>query len=205
MKNGETTKFDAEATKFLERDFNQCFIQLRHYDSQIWNICRFVFIAHIAILGAAISMYRYSVDKSLDLTPAAMFVLGAGFVLGLLIYCLAIRTRVYYVVVCRYINEHRKLFLEAKPLGFENISGMYVNPAMPPYFNWRSWQSWLCYLIASLNALMPALLVFYFSDGDWSWTVTIGIVTALLQSGIGIAYLKFREGKGGSQAVFGKE
>ena len=29
-----------EAAKFLERDFNQCFMQLRHYDSQIWNICR---------------------------------------------------------------------------------------------------------------------------------------------------------------------
>ena len=141
MKNGEATNFDAEAAKFLERDFNQCFMQLRHYDSQIWNICRFAFIAYIVILGTAVSMYQYSLNKDFDLMPAAMSILGAGFVLGLLIYCLAIRTRVYYVVVCRYINEHRKLFLEAKPLGFENSSGMYVNPTAPAYFNWRSWQS----------------------------------------------------------------
>ena len=208
MKNGEATNFDAEAAKFLERDFNQCFMQLRHYDSQIWNICRFAFIAYIAILGTAVSMYQYSLDKDFDLMPAAMSILGAGFVLGLLIYGLAIRTRVYYVVVCRYINEHRKLFLEAKPLGFENSSGMYVNPTAPAYFNWRSWQSGLYCIIAFLNALLPALLVFYYLDGNawrWSWAVTLWIIIALLQIRIGIAYLKSREGKGGSQVVFGKE
>ena len=196
MENGEATKFDEEATKFLERDFNQCFMQMRHYDSQIWNICRFAFIAYIAILGTVMGMYQYSVDKSLDLMPAAMFVLGAGFVLGLLIYGLAIRNRVYFLVVCRYINEHRKLFLKAKPLGFENISGMYVNPAMPSYFNWISWQSWLYCIIAFLNALLPALLTFYFFDGGWALTVAIGTITALAQIGAGIVYLKSREGAG---------
>ena len=138
--------------------------------------------------------------------PAAMFILGAGFVFGLLIYCLAIRNRVYYVVVCRYINEHRELFLKSKPLGFKNSSGMYVNPTAPAYFNWCSWQSWLSYIIAFLNALLSALLVLYCSNGDcWALTVIIGIITALAQIGLGIAYLKSREGKGGSQAVFGKE
>ena len=52
---------NGEAAKFLERDFNQCFAQMRHYDSQIWNVCRFAFTAYIAILGTAISMYQYSV------------------------------------------------------------------------------------------------------------------------------------------------
>ena len=199
---------DGEATKFLERDFNQCFAQMRHYDSQIWNVCRFAFTAYIAILGTAIGMYQYSTEKNIDLIPAAMGVLGAGLALGLLLYSLAICNRVYYVLVCRYINEHRKLFLEAKPLGFENITGMYVNPTMPPYFNWRSWQSWLCYIIASLNALLAALLILYTLDGfSWRWalTVMLGIITALLQIGMGIAYLKSREGKGGSEGVFGRE
>ena len=208
MKNGEAVNFDVEAAKFLERDFNQCFMQLRHYDSQIWNICRFVFTAYIAILGTAIGMYKYSTDNGFDLMPAVMFILGAGFVLGLLIYGLAIRTRVYYVVVCRYINEQRKLFLESKPLGFENVSGMYMNLAMPPYFNWWSWQSILFYTISFLNALLAALLAFYSLDEcscRWALTFAIWIIIALLQIGTSIAYLKSREGKGGSKAVFGKE
>ena len=191
---------NSEAAKFLERDFNQCFAQLRHYDSQIWNVCRFAFTAYIAILGTAIGLYQYSNKENFDLLPAVMVVLGTGFVLGLLLYGLTICNRVYYVRVCRYINEHRKLFLEAKPLGFENVSGMYVNPAIPSYFNWLSWQSWLCYTIALLNALLATLLVFYALDGcSWRWalTVTFGIITTLIQIGLGIAYLKSREDKGG--------
>lgn len=191
---------DSEAAKFLERDFNQCFAQLRHYDSQIWNVCRFAFTAYIAILGVATGMYRYSSGTNFDLISVAMVVLGAGFVLGLLLYGLVICNRAYYALVCRYINEHRKLFLEVKPLGFENISGMYVNPATPSYFNWLSWQSWLCYAIALLNALLAASLVFYALDGcSWRWelTVTFGIITTIIQIGLGIAYLKSRESKGG--------
>ena len=199
---------DDEAIKFLERDFNQCFVQMRHYDSQIWNICRFSFTAYIAILGTAIGMYQYSTENNIDLIPAAMGVLGAGLALGLLLYSLAVCNRVYYVLVCRYINEHRKLFLETKPLGFENISGMYMSPAMPPYFNWRSWQSWLFYTIASLNSLLASLLILYSLGGcSWRWvlTVTFGIIAGLLQIGLGIAYLKSREGKGGSEGVFGRK
>ena len=100
---------------------------------QIWNVCRFAFTAYIAILGTAIGLYQYSTEKGIDMIPAAMGVLGAGLSLGLLLYSLAICNRVYYVLVCRYINEPRKLFLEGKPLGFENIVGMYVNPTLPPY------------------------------------------------------------------------
>ena len=200
---------DGEAAKFLERDFNQCFMQLRHYDSQIWNICRFAFTAYISILGTALGLYHYSIEKSFNLIPAAIGVLSAGLVLGLLLYSLVICNRAYYVLVCRYINEHRKFFLEGRPFGFENVSGMYMNSAIPPYFNWRSWQSWLCYLIASLNAaLLTALLIFYFSDEySWRWllTVTIGIITASIQIGLGIIYLKSREDKIGSEGISAKE
>ena len=91
---------DSEAAKFLERDFNQCFAQLRHYDSQIWNVCRFAFTAYIAILGAATGMYQYSSREDFDLLPVVMVVLGTGFVFGLLLYCLIICNRAYYVLVC---------------------------------------------------------------------------------------------------------
>ena len=77
---------------------------------------------------------------------------------------------------------------------------MYVNPATPSYFNWLSWQSWLCYTIALLNALLAASLVFYALDVcSWRWelTVTFGIITTIIQIGLGIAYLKSRESKGG--------
>ena len=199
---------ESEAAKFLERDFNQCFAQMRHYDSQFWNVYRFSFTAYVAILGTVVAMYQYSIEKNIDLIPAAMVVLGVGLVLGLQIYVLTVRNRVYYVVVCRYINEHRKLFLKAAPLGFENISGMYVNPRLPPYFDWLSWQSWLCYIIASLNALLAGLLIYYALDEAflrYALAVTLGMITIVLQIGLGIKYLKSREDKGGSKGVFGRK
>ena len=204
---------DGEAAKFLERDFNQCFVQLRHYDSQIWNIFRFAFTAYILILGTTLGLYQYPIEKSFNLIPAAIGVLGAGLVLGVLLYSLVICNRAYYVLVCRYINEHRKLFLESKPLGFENISGMYVNSTIPPYFNKWSWQSWLCYIIAFFNAglavLLVALLIFYLLDGcSWYWWIlilTIGIITALIQIGLGINYLKSCENKRERKEISRKE
>ena len=196
-----------EGAKFLARDFNQCFAQVRHYDSQIWAVFRFAFTAYTIILGTVIGVYQYSIDKSLNLIPAATCVLGVGLGLGLMIYSLVIRNRVYYVLVCRYINEHRRLFLEAKPLGFQNTSGMYINPTLPPYFNWRSWQSWLYYTIALLNALLAALLVFFALDGSprrWALTIASGALTVLLQLGLGIAYLRSRDRKKGDDIVFGE-
>ena len=63
---------DDEAVRFLERDFNQCFQQMRHYDSQLWDICKFSFTAYTALIGIAIGLYQYSIQKALDLTYAVI-------------------------------------------------------------------------------------------------------------------------------------
>ena len=197
---------EEEGANFLARDFNQCFAQLRHYDSQIWAVCRFALTAYIAIVGAAVGIYQYSLDRGVDLISLVISVLTVGFLLGILIYGLIIRNRVYFVVVCRYINEHRALFLDAKPLGFTNSSGMYVDPSQPPYFNWRSWQSFLAYITALLNSALAGLLIAYVLDGHaWRWCLTgaLGLIVWLSQVGLGIAYLRSREEMAGSHAVFG--
>ena len=190
----------SDAVKFLERDFNQCFAQIRHYDSQIWNICRFAFTVYIAILGAAIGIYQYSIEKHVNLAPAAASILFAGLLSGLLLYYLALCNRVYYVRVCRYVNEHRRFFMTAKPLGFENSSGMYVATDMPRYNNWMSWQSWLSSLIAFLNAILGAVLVYYrTSESSWQFALTAlcCALIAIFQVGLGILYLRSYEQKAG--------
>ena len=131
----------AEAARFLERDFSECFAQMRHYDGQVWDICKFTFTAYTALLGVAIGLYRYSIDRQTNLAPAAMAALGVGVLLGVVFLSLVVRNRVYFVVVARYINEHRAFFLEHRPLGFENASRMYTNRSQPPFFNWRSSQT----------------------------------------------------------------
>ena len=123
-----------------------------------------------------------------------------------MIYGLIIRNRLYFVVVCRYINEHRALFLASQPLGFTNSSGMYVDSSKPLYFDWLSWQSFLAYITALLNAVLIGMLIAFALDGHaWRWWLggTLGLCSWLFQVGLGIAYLRSREKMAGSDAVFG--
>lgn len=44
--------------KFLERDFNQCFQQMRHHDTQIFDILKFMFTAYTVLIGAALGIFK---------------------------------------------------------------------------------------------------------------------------------------------------
>lgn len=204
---GHSVDPEAEAAKFLERDFTECFSQMRHYDGQIIDICKFMFTAYTALAGVAVAFYQFSIANAVNLVPAACLALAIGLIVGLLLFCLAVRNRVYFVFVTRYINEHRKLFLRGKPLGFQNVTGMYTDPSQPPFFNWRSSQSWLTYIIAGLNATLLAVLLFVlFHDDRYRWWILVVGSAAFFaaQLIIAICYLRSREAKPAEQAVFGR-
>jgi len=199
----------AEGLKFLERDFNQCFSQMRHYDAQIWEICKFAFTGYTALLGVAIGLYQYSQDKNINLLPAILAALSVGLTLGLFMYCLTIRNRVYFVSMARYINEQRGHFMKHKPFGFENRSGMFTEFSEPPFWNWRSSQSWLSYIIAVLNAvLFVALMLFwrqwYGYPAGWAFLGALLVVFLGAELLAAVLYLRSRESKSLSRAVFGK-
>lgn len=196
---------EKEALKFLERDFNQCFQQMRHYDSQIFDILKFMFTAYSALIGVAIGLYQFGLKEDIDLSPPAIAALGVGLTLGLFMFALIIRNRVYFVQVVRYVNEHRGFFLKLKPMGFENKSRMYTNPGQPPYFNWRSSHSWLCYIVSALNSFLLGVLLFILYPCAWKIVTSGSIILFAVQLTAAVAYLKSRENKSASRAVFGKE
>src|SRR5438874_219365 len=101
-----------EFAKFLDRDFNQCFQQMRHYDGQILDICKFAFTGYIAVAGVALALYKYGDDKGIDYSGPAVAILSLAVLFGLLFLGLVVRNRVYFVLVTRYINEHRRFFLK---------------------------------------------------------------------------------------------
>lgn len=196
----------SEAVRFLDRDFNQCFSQMRHYDGQIWEICKFTFTAYTALLGVAIGLYQFSIERSLDLVPAAIAALIVGLLIGIFDFALTIRNRVYFVLVTRYVNEHRGFFLSRKPLGFENSSRMYTSPHLPQYFNWRSSQLCLSWIIAALNAFLCAVTVYFAlrsSSRREAATVFAFGLLLLGQVSVAVVYLNLREGKAASRAAFG--
>lgn len=199
----EHTPTKESAEKFLERDFNQCFTQMRHYDGQIVEIVKFTFTAYTALIGVAVGLYQFSKKESVDLIPVAQAILFIGFFFGLFMLLLATRNRVYFVVLARYINEHRRLFLKNQPLGFQNSAGMYVSPTHPRYFNWQSSQVVYLYLIATLNAILLAALLATISGPRWPSIVGF-LVSLTVQLLSAIIYLRCREGKSADHVVHGK-
>jgi len=198
---------DAAARDFLERDFNQCFEQMRHYDGQIWDLFKFTFATYSAILGSAVGLYQYSLEKSVDLVPVALALLVVGVLFGFFMFSMIIHNRVYFVYVARYVNEHRAFFLKTKPLGFLNASKMYTSLNKPHFFNWRSSQSFFSYIVATLNAVLLSTLLYFWLDGsnrkEWLLGGTF-VITLIMQLAIGISYLRSREKKSADRAVFGK-
>lgn len=190
---------EKEALKFLERDFNQCFQQMRHYDSQIFDILKFMFTAYTVLIGAALGLFKANLQVNLIVPIVISLIIGL--VLGAFMFYLVLINRSYYVRVARYINEQRNLFLSFKPLGFENISRMYIN-AKQPYFSRESSQVWLAYIIGALNSTLLGVLLFItFDSYCYRWPIVIGGGLAFLsiQLVIVIKYLKSQESK--SKAV----
>jgi hypothetical protein len=196
---------EKEALKFLERDFNQSFQQMRHYDLQIFDILKFMFTAYSALIGVALGLYQFGLKENKDLSLPAIAALAVGLVIGLFMFALTIRNRVYFVQVVRYINEQRGFFLKYKPMGFENLSKMYTNHRQPPYFNWRSSHSWLCYIIAALNSALLGTLLYILYPCTLNPVIGGSPVLFLLQLVIIIGYLKSSENKSASKAVFGMD
>lgn len=189
------------AADFLERDFNQCFGQMRHYDNQILSIVKFTFTAYSALIAVAVGLYQFSQTENVDLVPVGIAILAVGYLFGTFMFSLIVRNRVYFVIVARYVNEHRRLFLAVKPLGFENETGMYTSTSFPQYFNWRSSQAFYLYLVALLNSiLLFALLGIKTSP----YLAIAGLVISLVgHLGLAIRYLVTREGKSSGEAAFG--
>lgn len=201
----ESQSNDKENIAFLHRDFDQCFEQMRHYDSQILDICKFAFTAYTALAGAAVAFYKFSIDKSVDLVPAAALAVAIGLMLGLLFFILIIRNRIYYVYVARYINEHRQMFLSEKPLGFQNKSGIYMDPTNPPFFGRWSSQLLVGYLVAILNSTLLSILLFFLIHPNtrlWCIIGSSALALFIVQFLLAFCWLRYCEEKTADEAVF---
>ena len=54
----------AASVNFIENDFNQCFEQVRHYDSQIFNIFKYLATFYTTVAGGAVGLYQFSIEKN---------------------------------------------------------------------------------------------------------------------------------------------
>lgn len=191
--SGQLTDRQKEEAKFLERDFNQCFQQMRHYDGHILDIFKFAFTAYTAITGASLALYKYGHEKDIDYSLPAASLLLIGSLIGICLFALVVRNRVYFVIVTRYVNEHRGHFLGKEPLDLKIQTPIYRKSNQPSYFNWLSSQSLLLYVLAVLNSMLLGLGLFLLFDSFLliGWLAfTASLILLSLQLIFAIRHLK---------------
>lgn len=148
--------------QFLYHDFEQCFQQMRHYDSQCWDIIKFCF-GEILLVGTAIwALYCFSVIPenvstlvSVNFKWLTLIILLISYIFIFISSYLVARNRVYYVKTSRYINEFRKLAIEIKPYGFKNVYKYYDDYNFPKVNESKSTQ-----LVALYSIIILGLLCF---------------------------------------------
>lgn len=185
-------EINKEKIKFLERDFNQCFSQIRHYDSQIIDIFKFGFTFYTFVIGAIIGLSEFAKKENLHLLLGIQAVLILGILCGLFILWLMVRNRVYFVKVTRYINEHRRFFLDKELTGFSNESRMYDDPDYPKFFSWRSSHALFFYMSSILNS---GLIITLFHFLKVRTPILTGIILFIILTTIQIllSFLLLRE------------
>jgi len=142
----------------LVADFQQCFEQIRHYDESHKKTAEFVTTGFIAIVTAYVALVGSYGFKPL-IAVACCVLTGASGTIGLLFLVWLARNRVYYVRVCRYVNEIRSAYVRHEPAETRNRTGMYTNPAFPAIVSPWSTQAIYVYFICICNALLVAAFV----------------------------------------------
>ncbi len=158
----------------LVNDFQQCMYMLRHYDSVNWDLTKFSFGQILVVIGACWTILNYEreADKTLldvykdgisNYIVGGILALSTCFVFLTLVAIM--RNRTYFVLMGRYLNEHRRNVFKDKPFGFENKSKIWHNPAYPATIDWKSTQMicvilfFICYILLSFMSLYS--LLFY--------------------------------------------
>ncbi|MGA2442259.1 MAG: hypothetical protein ABSH08_15000 [Tepidisphaeraceae bacterium] len=198
MNGPQLSDSEKEGAKFLDRDFTQCFEQMRHHDGQIVDICKFAFTGYVTVIGAVLTLYRYGSEKGFAFVMPAVVVLCLTAILGFMLLGLVVRNRAYFVLMARYVNEQRQFFLTDKPLGFLNETHMYTNRTKPSYFYWPSSQSFLMYIMATLNATMfvfAGIVLWWAGSHAYWWFWLLAVAAWLVQLITAIDYLRIQERK----------
>lgn len=196
---------EKEALKFLDRDFNQCFQQMRHYDTQIVEAVKFLFTVYAALATATVALNQLASRAFTGLVSVISLALFCAVVIGLAMFALIVRNRVYYVHAARYVNEQRRHFLRYQPFGFSNTSGMYDDPTKPPFVDLPSAHTFMAGAVAFMNSVMVGVAVYLVSGRYDAWGIAGAVIAALLifvvQVGLSILYLSSREGKPAAESV----
>lgn len=108
---------DGYKKDILVTDFQQCMYMLRHYDTINWDLSKFCFGQIIVVIGACwtiLNRERGSEQTLWDVysNGTSNYIVGGVLLLSACFVFLTLiaiaRNRTYFVLMGRYLNEHRQ-------------------------------------------------------------------------------------------------
>lgn len=141
--------------ELLKTDFQQCFEQMRHYDSIFWSTVKFMFTGYAAVFTATGGLLGLKLSSGIAWTGITILLFFAAFA-GSLLLLVLLRNRIYYVRVARFVNEIRQAYINQKAMGVRNIARLYTDPRSPKAMNPMSTQLIITYFMVICNSLFYA-------------------------------------------------
>lgn len=159
----ENTLEESFRKEMLVSDFQQCMEMLRHYDGVNWDLTKFSFGQLLIVIGACWTILvqeRNGNETLMDVLRDGNtnYIVGGILLLSTFFLYLTLiailRNRCYFVLMSRYINEHRDNILKEHPFGFQNDSNMWHDCNFPNIIDWKSTQFAFTYLFFFLCVLL---------------------------------------------------
>lgn len=183
---------DGYKKDILVTDFQQCMYMLRHYDSINWDLSKFCFGQIIVVIGACwtiLNRERGSEQTLWDIysNGTSNYIVGGVLLLSACFVFLTLiaiaRNRTYFVLMGRYLNEHRQNVAKNNSFGFENKSKMWDNPTFPVILDWKSTQM-VCIILFSLCFILLLFISLYSLFLEMTcgicWSILVTLISIIL-------------------------
>lgn len=150
-----------ESLEFLLKDFEQCFANMRHYDSMQLSLVKFAFSFYsaVATITFALSQYFYETPLVKAFLGGLLFLV---FFIAFMIIVMLVRYRVSFVYVSRQVNSIRKTFLDlldSNKITFWNFCLARID--RPQLYYTRSAHFILIFLLSLINSITLVFAGFF--------------------------------------------
>lgn len=148
---------------FLSKEYEFACSQMRYYDTQIFDYVKYLFTAYASLISVVALLEKLGGTSNTNFLIISQLLLFVGFCIGVLLVIMIMKTRMFFVVVARYVNTLREFFLAKQNYGFVNKSKMWVGPDIPNFgFSINSAHTWLLLIPVVLNSVVFSVLIFLF-------------------------------------------
>lgn len=210
MKRSDNKLFSQqESVDFLITEYEQCFEQMRHYDTTQNALLTFALTGYISIFAATYAIYQYSTDNPIKYTFLTLIFLLSSLA-GITILIAFTRNRIYYTAVAKQVNRIRSYFLDNSELDYIKYNNCYTSYNKPKNFHWLSTYSMYIIVISLLNASLCGCGITIFNRFTFKRSfnisliqgIVLGLILLILELIFSIRYLNSIDNRKADQAVW---